>query len=119
MGEHQVFGTISDRIDVTRAGTPVLRDAWRLSGDMTGQMAQAAVGAGATAMVTLTYIAADAKTHLARLRALAGRTGGASLLACDILVLRLLAASGYDLRKRLLPILDHLTQGHLPLCWRL
>lgn len=119
MGETQVTGSISDRITVTRNGTPLVMDAWSLSGDITAQMAHGALATGMTSMVSLTYVAADASRHLAFLRAALPATGGASLLADDVLVLRLLAPTGFDLRTTLLPILDHLTDGHVPLCWRL
>lgn len=119
MGETQVTGRVSDRIAITVDGTPVVMDAWRLDGDMTGQLAQTAVGDGAAAMVSLTYVAPDAERSLDPLRDLLPPTGGASLLSENALVLRLLAATGFELRRTLLPILDHLTGGHLPLCWRL
>ncbi|MEL6450706.1 MAG: urease accessory protein UreD [Pseudomonadota bacterium] len=119
MGEARVTGMMSDSLTVTRNGAPLVRDAWRLRGDMTAQMARAAVGGGAGAMVTLTYVTPEAAALLAPVRALLPSSGGASLLAADVLALRMLAPSGYHLRRHLLPILDHLTQGHLPLCWRL
>ncbi len=119
MGEAQVHGHISDRISITRDGAPLVEDAWCLSGDITAQMAQSATGGGAAAMVSLTYIAPDAEARLAAVRAHLPKTGGASLLADDVLVLRLLAPSGYALRASLLPILDQLTGGEMPLCWRL
>jgi len=119
MGETEVRGHMSERITLTRDGQPLVQDAWVLSGDMSGQMAQAAVGGGRTAMVALTYVAPDAEAQLTTVRALLPATGGASLLGPDTLVMRCLAATGYHLRRTLLPILDHLTGGHLPLCWRL
>ncbi|WP_299043210.1 urease accessory protein UreD [uncultured Tateyamaria sp.] len=119
MGEDHVQGHFADRISITRAGAPLVMDAWTLSGGMTARMAGAAVGGGATAMVSLTYVAPDAAAHLKTIRALLPDTGGASLLTENTLVLRSLAPSGYHLRTALLPILDHLTGGHLPLCWRL
>ncbi len=119
MGEDTVSGMMTDRVDVTREGVPLVRDAWRLDGDITAQMQRAACAGGATAMVSLTYVGADAEAHLTTLRALLPATGGASQLASDVLVLRLLAPTGYDLRKHLLPILDHLTGSEMPLCWRL
>ncbi|MEO0746532.1 MAG: urease accessory protein UreD, partial [Pseudomonadota bacterium] len=119
MGEDSIHGTLSDRIEVTRNGAPLVLDAWRLSGDIGAALAGTATGGGARAMVSLTYVAPDAEARLARLRDLAGPAGGASLLAEDVLVLRVLAPSGYALRQRLLPILDDLTGGQLPLCWRL
>lgn len=119
MGEAQVTGRVTDRITITRGGAPLVRDAWTLGGDITAQMAHGAAGGGHAAMVSLTYVAPNAQTHIDPIRALLPATGGVSLLADDVLVLRLLAASGYDLRRHLLPILDHLTHGNLPLCWRL
>ena len=119
MGEAQVHGHISDRISITRDGAPLVEDAWTLSGDITAQMMQEAVGGGAAAMVSLTYVASDAEARLGPLRASLPATGGASLLAEDVLVLRLLAPTGYALRASLLPILDQLTGGEMPLCWRL
>lgn len=119
MGEVQVTGRMSDRINVTRDGVPLVLDAWTMDGDMTAQMAQNAIGAGAAAMVSLILVAPEAAGHLGTLRAALPATGAASLLSDDILVLRLLAPTGFDLRTTLLPILDHLTDGHLPLCWRL
>ena len=41
------------------------------------------------------------------------------LLAKDLLVLRLLAADGFDLRQTLVPILDRLLPDGLPRAWRL
>lgn len=119
MGEDSINGAISDRIAITRQGAPLVLDAWRMTGDLGAQLAHSATGGGARAMVGLTYVAPDAEGRLDTLRALTGLSGGASLLAKDTLVLRLLAQSGYVLRERLLPILDHLTGGELPLCWRL
>ena len=119
MGEDTVHGQFSDRLSITCEGVPLVLDAWTLNGNMTDQMAHAAVGGGAAAMVSLTYIAPDAEAQIAPIRALLPDTAGASLLADDVLVLRALAASGYHLRQTLLPILDHLTGGHLPICWRL
>ncbi|MFL4470413.1 urease accessory protein UreD [Tateyamaria armeniaca] len=119
MGEAQVQGQIRDRISITRNGAPLVQDAWVLRGNMAEQMKHAASGGGAAAMVSLTYIAPNAEAQLDPLRALLPDTGGASLLRPDVLVLRLLAPSGYHLRRHLLPILDHLTHGEMPLCWRL
>ncbi|GER07574.1 hypothetical protein JCM17843_18840 [Kordiimonadales bacterium JCM 17843] len=46
-------------------------------------------------------------------------TAGASMIAEDILVMRLLAADGYEMRRSLIPVLDYLSQSTLPLSWRL
>ncbi|WP_299624439.1 urease accessory protein UreD [uncultured Tateyamaria sp.] len=119
MGETRVTGRVSDRIAINQCGAPLVMDGWELTGDMTAQLAHKAVGSGAAAMVSLTYVAPDAERHLDPLRDLLPPAGGASLLAENTLVMRLLAPTGFELRRSLLPILDHLTGGHLPLCWRL
>ena len=119
MGEAQITGSVTDRITVTRDGAPLVQDAWHINGDITAHMSHAASGGGAAAMVTLIYVAPDAEAFLDPLRAVLPDTGGVSLLAPDVLVLRLLAPSGYHLRTSLLPILDHLTAHEMPLCWRL
>ncbi|MEX0312255.1 MAG: urease accessory protein UreD [Tateyamaria sp.] len=119
MGEQSVRGRFSDRVKITRDGAPLVLDAWTLSGDMTAQMGRDAIGGGAAAIVSLIYVAPNAAAHLDHVRSLLPRSGGASLLADDTLILRALAPTGYALRKTMLPILDHLTDGHLPICWRL
>lgn len=119
MGENTVHGMMADQIDISRDGMPLVRDAWRMCGDITATMQRAACANGATAMVSLSYVGPDAEAHLPLVRDLLPATGGASLLAPDVLVMRLLAPSGYALRKHLLPILDHLTRSEMPLCWRL
>ena len=119
MGETDVTGQMRDRICITRQGAPLVLDAWHLNGVMRDQINRTAIAGGATAMVSLTYVGADAPRFLDPLRALLPASGGASLLADDVLVLRMLAPTGYDLRTHLMPILDHVTSGHLPLCWRL
>jgi len=52
-------------------------------------------------------------------RALLPSSGGASLLADNILVIRLLCSDSFALRTALLPILTHLTHNAVPKNWRL
>jgi urease accessory protein len=106
-----------DRIDLRRDGRRLFLDATRMSGDIAAQLARPGVADGARALVTLLYVADDAETHLDPLRALLPPTGGASLLARDVLVLRALAADGFELRRALVPALTRLTKGNLPRCW--
>jgi len=51
------------------------------------------------------------------LRALLPDTAGASLLAKDVLVLRLLAPDSFTLRKVLVPVLRLLNDTEIPRCW--
>ena len=108
-----------DQIRVDRAGTPLFRDTTQLSGDMRDVLAGAAISQGAGAMASVVYAAPDAEHHHAQLVKDLPPTAGASLLQEDVLVLRVLAGDGFELRKSLLPILDRLTGHTLPTSWRL
>ncbi|WGH79967.1 urease accessory protein UreD [Jannaschia ovalis] len=119
MGEVPRDVTIRDRIAVTRDGAPLWRDGWDVAGDLRALMDRAATGRGAGAMASLFYAAPDAEAHLAAIRALLPATAGATRPAPDTLALRLLAPDGWTLRRALLPVLDRLTGGTLPICWRL
>lgn len=119
MGERLTDARLSDRIDVRRDGTPLYRDGLALSGDLTETLARASTGGGCGAMASLLYVAPDAEAHLDAVRAALPASGGASLLAPDALVLRLLAHDGFALRRALLPVLDRLTENTLPTSWRL
>ena len=44
---------------------------------------------------------------------------GVSLISDNILVMRLLAPTGYELRKMLVPIINEITDKNLPKTWRL
>ena len=119
MGETLTDASFRDRIRITRAGQPLYLDGVSLTGDLAARLARASSGNGAAAMVSLLYVAPDAEAHLAPLRALLPPTGGASLLAPDMLTLRLVAPDGHALRTHLLPALDRLSGGALPTSWRL
>ena len=119
MGETVHSVHFSDLVEITRAGKPLYTDQMRFSGDFTAQMARPAMGNGACAMASLVYVAPDADRHLSAIRAALPQTGGASLLHQDVLVMRILASDGFDLRRYLLPILDRLTQNSVPAPWRL
>jgi urease accessory protein len=119
MGERLTDARLSDRIDVRRDATPLYRDGLALSGDLIRRLARASTGGGCGAMASLLYVAPDAEGHLDAVRAALPASGGASLLAPDTLVLRLLARDGFELRRALLPVLDRLTENTLPTSWRL
>lgn len=112
-------GTFHDRIEINRGGRPLYRDAVRLSGDVTAQLERPALAQGAKAMASLLFVDPRAEGLLPRVRALLPDTGGASLLAPDVMVLRLLAEDSHVLRQTLLPLLDLLSDGSLPISWRL
>ncbi|WP_300035443.1 urease accessory protein UreD [uncultured Roseobacter sp.] len=119
MGEDVRQLYFSDRINVRREGTPVFRDGLHFDGDAAAELDKPAVADGARAMASLLWIAPGAGGALGATRDIIGHAGGASLPAPDILVCRLLAQDGFELRQKLVPLLDHLTQNNLPRCWRL
>lgn len=119
MGERLRDVGFSDRIAVWRDGAPLYLDGLELTGDLDAGMGRPAVGGGAGAMASLIFVAPEAETHLAPLRALLPDTGGVSLMRSDLLVLRLLAPDGLALRRDLLPVLDRLSRDTLPTSWRL
>ena len=119
MNETLRDGSLSDRIRVHRAGRPIYLDGTELTGDIAARLSRRATGQGAGAMASLLYVAPDAEAHLAPLRAGLPATGGASLLAPDMLVMRVLAEDGFALRQTLLPVLDRLSRDTLPASWRL
>jgi urease accessory protein len=130
MVEPVVFGRVAmneqlrdvmfqDRIRIWRAGLPLYADGMSLQGDAAARLARGAIADGAGAMASLVYVAPDASSHLAAIRALLPATAGASMLASDVLVLRQLAPDSLELRRALIPVLDRLTQNTLPTSWRL
>ncbi|MGR3593453.1 MAG: urease accessory protein UreD [Limimaricola soesokkakensis] len=119
MGEVLDEARFRDRIEIRRDGAPLYLDAMRLEGNVAAHLARPAVANGAGAMASVILAAAEAEAHLAPIRALLPVTAGATLIAPDLLVLRLLAEDGFVLRQTLLPVLDLLTGGTLPASWRL
>ncbi|MDA7427993.1 urease accessory protein UreD [Primorskyibacter aestuariivivens] len=119
MGEVVTSGAFHDDITVRRAGRQLYRDATRLSGDITARLARPAVASGAKAMASLLFVDPRAEALLPRIRDMMPETGGASLLAADVLTLRLLAEDSHALRQHLLPVLDLLSDDTLPVSWRL
>lgn len=118
------------------------RDAWRIrmdgrmlhvenmavSGDVAAKLGRAAVAGGATAVSTVLFVAPDAPGHLDAVRNLLGDSGGVSAwtMAGDHdarngkLLARLVAKDGYDLRRRLVPVLELLNgRASLPKVWSL
>lgn len=119
MGETLTDIQFHDRIDIRRNGTPIYKDGLDLTGDMTQHLARCAIGQGAGAMASLVYIAPDAESHLKPIQSQLPPTAGASLREPDMLVLRMIAADSFELRRSLLPILDRLSRDGLPTSWRL
>ena len=119
MGERVTAGRLHDTIEIFRDGKPLYIDRRVMSGDVAATLSRRAVGNGAIAAASLVHVGADAASMMAPVRAGLPATGGASLLAEDVLALRLVARDGFELRRHLLPVLDLLTRQSLPRSWRL
>ena len=117
MGERLRQAHFDDRLRVTRGGHELFRDGVTLSGDVEAHLARPAIADGAGAMALVLLVAPEAAAPLAPLRALLPATGGASLLAEDVLCARILAPYGHTLRASLVPALTLLNRGPLPRCW--
>jgi urease accessory protein len=108
-----------DRIKITCEGQPVYVDGMDLIGDATSHLARPAIANGAGAMASVVMVAPDVASQLKPVRALLPDTAGASLLSETTLVIRQLARDSYELRRSLIPILEHLSHNTLPTSWRL
>ncbi len=117
MGEDVRSVSLQDQWRIWRGQELVLADAIRLVGDAKELMARHAIGLGAGAMATVLLADPSAQTRLSQLP-LSGASG-ASLIAEDLLLVRLLAADGFALRQQLIPVIEALADVPLPRVWKL
>ncbi|MEM8730307.1 MAG: urease accessory protein UreD [Pseudomonadota bacterium] len=117
MGETLTAGQIRDRIDIRRDGELVFADRTAMTGAMAALLARPGVAAGAGAMATVIYVAADAGRFLDTLRAGMPATGGVSLVRKGVLFARLLAPDSFTLRRHLIPLIETLSITSLPRTW--
>ena len=110
---------LDDSVCITTGKKPIYIDRVKLSGDITSILKRPAVANGGCAMASIILVDRRAKETLAGINALLPSSAGASLLADNILVVRLLCADSSALRNALLPILKHLTHNAIPKNWRL
>ncbi len=117
MGEtvRQVF--FQDQWRVWRDGCLVFADAVRLAGDAAALMAGNAIGQRASAMATILLAGPAAAERAARI-SLTGASG-ASLIADDLVLVRLLAEDGFALRAQMIPVMTALADVPVPRVWRL
>lgn len=108
-----------DQVSVTCQGQPIYLDRIQMNGDLAAKLARSGIAGGARAMASIVFIGADAHRMLVPCRELLPETAGASLLANNTLVVRMLAADSYALRTALLPILTLFTNDTVPKNWRL
>ena len=119
MNEAVTAGSLRDVWRVSRAGTLVYADTVRIDGDIQAALARTALGAGATAMATVLYLAPDAHDRLEGARAaIADPTGRAAVSTWNgQLVGRLLAPSAEALKTDLARLAAYLSGFALPRVW--
>ena len=118
-GEEVRGGMFADRWEVRRDGRLLFADRLRIGGDMAGTLDRMAVAGGGRAMASVVLAGSGAEAHLAAVRGMLPRTGGASLIEDSLLLVRMLAPDGFTLRQALLPIIQRLAGGPLPRVWTL
>ena len=110
-----------DRWRIRRDGRLVHAEDFAIGPEAGSQLAAAPVTGGGTAMATVVLVADDATGHLDAARAIVGELGGASAMeiaGTGKLLARLVAGTGFELRKRLVPLLGLLNgQAGLPKVW--
>lgn len=108
MGETVKTTFFRDRWRIRQSGTLVHAEDLLMDGDVGDLLELRAVANGAVAMATVLMVSPNVDGLVDPVRTLLGESGGAStwrVSGCDKLLIRLTAESGYELRKRLLPIL--------------
>jgi urease accessory protein len=109
MGETVRRAFIADRWRIRRNGRLLHAEDLKLSGDIDDLLSRPAVANGATAIATVLVTFPGCGEFLPSLRALLDEMGGASHVqtgAGDRIVVRITAPSGFQLRRRLIPVLD-------------
>jgi urease accessory protein len=119
MGETVETGFFRDRWRVRRDGVLLFADDLRFDGEMASLLARPAVLNGNRAMATALLVAPDCERLLDAVRDALGTAGGASAWNGKLLV-RIVAAEGFTLRRALIPVLTVLTGGRaLPKIWQI
>jgi urease accessory protein len=118
-GENLKSCAFRDRVTLTCEGRPIYADGIQLNGNITETLRYVAIGNTARALANIVLVDPNPEPLLDSLRQLLPPTSGASLVAQNVLVVRLLAADSFALRQALLPILTLLTNDAVPKNWRL
>jgi len=117
MGETVQQAHLTDRIEITQGGSPLVLDQIRMDGDIAAQLTHPTITAGGIAMANLLFIDPSAEARLPHIRAMLPATGAASLRSRDVLALRLVAEDSHAMRKTLVPILTALSGTEIPRPW--
>jgi len=115
MGEEVRALNLRDRRRITRGGVPVFLEPLVLDGATLAHPGQTALLGGARAFATLVLCAQGAEDALTPVRAVLNDTTQSAASAYDgKLVIRLLAADGWPLRRQILSLLHVLRRGAPP-----
>lgn len=123
MGEQAVLGNFHDRWRVRQDGRLIHAEDFRIGPDIAAGLQRRAVAGGARAIATLLLVSPRAEALLEPARAIIADQGGASFWSVGQsgkLLARLTAGDGYQLRKRLVPLVELLNgRAGLPKLWSL
>lgn len=123
MGEAVDRAEFRDRWRVRRGGKLVHAEDFAIGPEIAATLARSAVTGGAVALATVLLVSDRAAQHLDHARAIIGDQGGAScweVAGSGKLLARLYAEDGYELRKRLVPVIELLNgRAGLPKLWSL
>nr|WP_167434293.1 urease accessory protein UreD [Mesorhizobium helmanticense] len=123
MGECAAQGSFHDRWRVNQAGVLVHAEDFRIGPGIAATLDRSAVAGGAIAMATLLMVSPRAEDLLDPARQIIGGEGDASawgVRKSGKLLARLFATDGYQLRKRLVPLVELLNgRAGLPKLWSL
>ncbi len=119
MDENVTGGSIRDRWRICLDGTLLHAEDFSIDGNIAGSLKSAAIANGADAFATVLLISPEAEAFVEDARRIVGHTGGASAWGGKLLI-RLISANGYELRKKLSPIIELLDpQTAVPKLWTL
>lgn len=120
MGESMRAGLVRDRWRIRRNGRLIHAEELKLDGDVAELTARPPVLGGQVAFATLLYAGSRSEALLPKVRSILGEDAGGASCWSDKLVVRLVAADGFELRKKLIPIISALRGGaSVPKVWNL
>ncbi|TPN47754.1 urease accessory protein UreD [Mesorhizobium sp. B1-1-9] len=123
MGERAAHGNFHDRWRVRGNGSLIHAEDFRIGPDIAAILGRPAVAGGAIAVATLLLVSPRAEALLDPVREIIGDQGGASIWSVGTsgkLLARLYAEDGYQLRRRLVPLVGLLNgEAGLPKLWSL
>lgn len=108
-----------DRIEITRAGTPLFLDSISIQGNAAAHLSRLGTADGANAIASIIFATPEAERYLNQILPLLSATSGASMIRDHLLYIRVLATDSFELRQTLIPILKCLGDTSLPRSWML